>query len=72
MEISNAPLETQISKLTKAMLLLTKEKACAKKQCGICLKTDHPTGMCPLLQEDTTTVKAVKGYQQNYQNNFQQ
>nr|KAJ0219452.1 hypothetical protein LSAT_V11C300153160 [Lactuca sativa] len=28
--------------------------------------------MCPILQEDTVAVKAVGGYQQNFQNNYQQ
>nr|KAJ0212677.1 hypothetical protein LSAT_V11C400179240 [Lactuca sativa] len=49
-EISNTHLESQISKLTKAVLLLMKEKIAAKKPCCICLKTEHPTYMCPLLQ----------------------
>nr|KAJ0227398.1 hypothetical protein LSAT_V11C100046190 [Lactuca sativa] len=71
-EVSNVHLEAQISELTKAVLLLTKEKAVAKKPCGICLKTDHPADMCPILQEDVAPVKAVGGYQQNFQNNYQQ
>ncbi|XP_023742432.1 uncharacterized protein LOC111890555 [Lactuca sativa] len=71
-EVNNVHLEAQISELTKVVLLLTKEKAAAKKQCGICLKTDHHTDICTILQEDTITVKAVGGYQQNFQNNYQQ
>lgn len=61
-EISSHHLEAQISELTMTVLLLTKEKAAAKKQYGIYLKTYHPTNMCPLLQEDTVAVKAVGGY----------
>nr|KAJ0212762.1 hypothetical protein LSAT_V11C400211440 [Lactuca sativa] len=73
-EVNSHHLEAQIYELTKAFLLLTKEKSIvyAKKQCGIYLKTEHPTDMCPLLQEDTTIVKVVGGYQQNFQKNFQQ
>nr|KAJ0204327.1 hypothetical protein LSAT_V11C500294860 [Lactuca sativa] len=70
-ELNNVHLEAQISELTKVVLLLTKENAAAKKQCGICLKTDHPTDMCPILQEGTVAIKAPPpGFQQ--QRNFQQ
>ena len=65
-EVSNVHLEAQIFELTKVVMLLTKEKAAAKKQCGICLKTDHPIDMCPILQEDTVAVKAVGGYLKNF------
>nr|KAJ0212399.1 hypothetical protein LSAT_V11C400221670 [Lactuca sativa] len=70
-EVSNVHLEAQISKLTKVVLLLIKEKAAAKKQCGICLKTDHLTDMCPILQEDTVAVKAPPP-RFSQQRNFQQ
>nr|KAJ0189937.1 hypothetical protein LSAT_V11C800404360 [Lactuca sativa] len=70
-EVSTVHLEAQISELTKAILLLTKEKVATKKQCGVCLKTDHPIDVCPILQEDRVAFKAVGGYQQNFQNNYQ-
>ena len=71
-EVSNVHLEAQISKLTKAIMLLMKEKAVAKKPCGICLKMEHPIDICSLLQEDTAAAKAIGGNQNNYHNNFQQ
>ncbi|XP_023748966.1 uncharacterized protein LOC111897240 [Lactuca sativa] len=81
-EISNGHLEAQLSELTKVVLLLTKEKAAATKQCWICMNTDHPTNMCPILQEDTVApppgfqqrrIFQQSGFQQNFQNqqNFQ-
>lgn len=63
-EINNAHLKSQIYELTKAVLLLTKEKGFAKKRYGIFLKTEHPTDMYPLLQEDVAPVKSVERYQQ--------
>lgn len=33
-------------------------------KCGVCLNTEHPTYMCPLLQEDVRPIKFVGGYQQ--------
>ena len=65
-EISNAHLESQISKLTKVVLLLTKEKGIEPKfkPCGICCKTGQPTDRYPLLQEDIEFVQAMVGLQQ--------
>ena len=60
-ELNNVHLEAQISELTKVVLLLTKEKVATKKECGICLKTDHLIDTCPILQEDIVAVKAVGG-----------
>lgn len=46
-----------------------------KEKRSCCPKTEHPTDMCPLLQEDIVAVKVVSAYQQkNFnqpQNNFQ-
>nr|KAJ0205063.1 hypothetical protein LSAT_V11C500258570 [Lactuca sativa] len=67
-ELNNVHLEAQISELTKAVILLTQEKLVGKKPCGICLKNEHPTNMCPILQEDVARVKAPPNfYQKNYQ-----
>nr|KAJ0209218.1 hypothetical protein LSAT_V11C400187360 [Lactuca sativa] len=74
-EMSNTHLESQNSELTKAILLLTKEKCIEPKvkPCGICCKTEHPTDICPLLQEDNDYVQAMGGFQQRpfdqYRNN---
>lgn len=64
--------EPQISELKNAVLLLTKENVAAKKQCGIFLKIEHPTDICPLFLEDIAVVKSVGGYQQNFQSIFLQ
>lgn len=50
----------------KEVLLLTKEKGIMseRKQCGICLDTEHPTDMCLFLQEYVVVVKVFRGYQQ--------
>nr|KAJ0222796.1 hypothetical protein LSAT_V11C200078700 [Lactuca sativa] len=69
-EVNNAHMESQISKLTKVVLLLTKEKIVANKPCGICLKTKHPTYMCLLLQEDVAPVNAPN-FQISNQQKFQ-
>lgn len=66
-EINSHHQEAQNFELTKGVLLLTKEKATAKKLYGNSLKTDYSTNMFPLLQEDTIAVKVVIGYQQNFQ-----
>nr|KAJ0216164.1 hypothetical protein LSAT_V11C300149760 [Lactuca sativa] len=54
-EKSNAHLESQISEVTKVVLLLTKEKGIEAKvkPCGICCKT-----------EDNEYVQAMGGFQQ--------
>nr|KAJ0197718.1 hypothetical protein LSAT_V11C700371310 [Lactuca sativa] len=63
-EMSNAHLESQISKLTKVVLLLTKEKGIEPmvKPCGISCKTGHPIDMCPILQEYNESVQAMRGF----------
>lgn len=62
-EVSISHMDSQIYELTNIVLLLTKEKIVAKKQCSICLKTENAIDMCPLLKEVIATVKAVRGYQ---------
>lgn len=45
----------------------------ATKACIICLKNGHPTDICPLMQEETVALEAVRGYEQRnfYQQNIQ-
>ncbi|KAI3782083.1 hypothetical protein L2E82_12115 [Cichorium intybus] len=67
-EVNNPKLESQISELTKAVLMLTKEKATQPpvRPCGVCLQVGHPTDMCPLLQEETEEAKATGPFQRQY------
>nr|KAJ0218065.1 hypothetical protein LSAT_V11C300150560 [Lactuca sativa] len=71
-QINQGESSKSISELKKktVILLLRKEKIATKKPCGICLKTNHHTDICPLLEEDVAPVKNQQ--QQNFQNlNFQ-
>ncbi|KAI3674749.1 hypothetical protein L2E82_51975 [Cichorium intybus] len=60
-QVSTPHIETQISELTKAVILLTKERGAEPKAraCGICLQHGHPTDMCPSLQDENEHVNAM-------------
>ncbi|RDY07601.1 hypothetical protein CR513_08255, partial [Mucuna pruriens] len=60
---SNQKLENQLTKLTSLVRQLAvsqHQPAMAAKICGICTFVEHPTDMCPTLQEH---VGAVGGFQ---------
>ncbi|RDX97063.1 hypothetical protein CR513_20208, partial [Mucuna pruriens] len=75
---SNQRLENQLTKLTSLVRQLAVSQhhpAMAAKICGICTSVEHPTDLCPTLQEtesgQTESVGAVGGFQygkQPYQN----
>ncbi|RDX84369.1 hypothetical protein CR513_34587, partial [Mucuna pruriens] len=75
---SNQRLENQLTELTSLVRQLVvgqHQPAMAAKVCGICTSMEHPTDMCPTLQEtesdQTENVGAISGYQygkQPYQN----
>ncbi|RDX71225.1 hypothetical protein CR513_49462, partial [Mucuna pruriens] len=54
MAISNQRLENQLTKLTSLVRQLAigqHQPTIAAKVCGICTSVEHPTGLCPMLQE---------------------
>ncbi|RDX97155.1 hypothetical protein CR513_20105, partial [Mucuna pruriens] len=75
---SNQRLENQLTELTSLVRQLAVSQhhpAMAAKVCGICTSVEHPTDLCPTLQEtessQTESVGAVGGFQygkQSYQN----
>ncbi|RDY11031.1 hypothetical protein CR513_04352, partial [Mucuna pruriens] len=75
---SNQRLENQLTELTSLLRQLAighHQPAMAAKVCGICTSVEHPTDMCPTLQEtesdQTENVGAIGGFQygkQSYQN----
>ncbi|PIN01467.1 DNA-directed DNA polymerase [Handroanthus impetiginosus] len=52
-EVRTSSLEYQISNLTSLVQQLVPGKMHQVKTCGICANTNHPTDMCPTLQEDS-------------------
>ncbi|KAK1413027.1 hypothetical protein QVD17_34727 [Tagetes erecta] len=50
-EVSTPYIEAQLAELTKAVMMLTKDKGAEapSRACGIFLQTGHPTDMCPML-----------------------
>ncbi|RDY07909.1 hypothetical protein CR513_07917, partial [Mucuna pruriens] len=75
---SNQRLENQLTELTSLVRQLAigqHQPAMAAKLCGICTSVEHPTDMCPTLQETESdqpeNVGAIGGFQygkQPYQN----
>ncbi|RDX64370.1 hypothetical protein CR513_57080, partial [Mucuna pruriens] len=75
---ANQRLENQLSELTSLVRQLAvgqHQPAMAAKVCGICTSVEHPTDMCPTLQETESdqpeNVGAIGGFQygkQPYQN----
>ncbi|RDY02854.1 Retrovirus-related Pol polyprotein, partial [Mucuna pruriens] len=75
---SNQRLENQLTELTSLVRQLAvgqHQPAMAAKVCGICTSVEHPTDMCPTLQETESdqpeNVGAIGGFQygkQSYQN----
>nr|KAJ0219501.1 hypothetical protein LSAT_V11C300130020 [Lactuca sativa] len=47
--------DTQNFECTKVVLLLKKKEL--QKKCGIYLKTDHPTDMCPLFNDNSIKIR---------------
>ncbi|RDX89801.1 hypothetical protein CR513_28423, partial [Mucuna pruriens] len=67
---SNLTLENQLTELTSLVRQLAigqHQPAMAAKVCGICTFVEHPTNMCPMLQEteldQPENVGAIGGYQ---------
>ncbi|RDY05397.1 hypothetical protein CR513_10764, partial [Mucuna pruriens] len=67
---SNQRLENQLTELTSLVRQLVVNQhypATAAKVCGICTSMEHPTDLCPTLQEtesvQTESVGAVGGFQ---------
>ena len=58
---SNPNIESQISELTKAVMMLTKEKAVVSplKSCGLCNDPGHFNDQCPLIQDQNEDVSAM-------------
>ncbi|KAL7582395.1 hypothetical protein Lser_V15G42343 [Lactuca serriola] len=72
-EISTPKIESQLSELTKVVMMLAKDKGVQPptvRPCGICTQVGHPTDMCPMLQEDVEPVQAM-GFSSQQQGNFQ-
>ncbi|RDX98273.1 hypothetical protein CR513_18817, partial [Mucuna pruriens] len=51
---NNLRLENQLTKLTSLVrqLAVEQHQQVAQHVCGICTSVEHPTDMCPTLQED--------------------
>ena len=63
--VGTSSMETQISELTKAVLLLTKgkhERESPLKNCGLCHKPGHFNDQCPLIRGELEDVNAVGGW----------
>ncbi|XP_052623683.1 uncharacterized protein LOC128129004 [Lactuca sativa] len=72
-EISTPKIESQLSELTKVVMMLAKDKGVQPptvRPCGICTQVGHSTDMCPMLQEDVEPVQAM-GFSSQLQGNFQ-
>lgn len=72
-EISTPKIESQLSELTKVVMMLAKDKGVQPPEvrpCGICTQVAHPTDMCPMLQEYIELVQAM-GFSNQQQGNFQ-
>ncbi|KAL7597396.1 hypothetical protein Lser_V15G31293 [Lactuca serriola] len=72
-EISTPKIESQLSELTKVVMMLEKDKGVQPptvRPCGICTQVGHPTDMCPMLQEDVEPIQAM-GFSSQQQGNFQ-
>ncbi|RDX69696.1 hypothetical protein CR513_51149, partial [Mucuna pruriens] len=68
--VDNLRLENQLTKLTSLVRQLVvgqHQPSIAARVCGICTSMEHPTNMCPTLQETESdhleTVGAIGGYQ---------
>ncbi|XP_043805290.1 uncharacterized protein LOC122721280 [Manihot esculenta] len=59
-EVSIASLDSKISQLTAAIQQLGAGNN--TRTCGICKQADHPTDMCPILQEGEQQVNAIGGF----------
>ncbi|RDX99514.1 hypothetical protein CR513_17425, partial [Mucuna pruriens] len=66
---------TELTSLVRQLVVGQHQPALAAKVCGICTSVEHPTDMCPTLQEtesdQTENVGAIGGFQygkQSYQN----
>ncbi|RDX99132.1 hypothetical protein CR513_17856, partial [Mucuna pruriens] len=66
---------TELTSLVRQLAIGQHQPAMAAKVCGICTSVEHPTDMCPTLQEiesdQTENVGAIGGFQygkQPYQN----
>ena len=73
-EVSTSHLETQISELTKVVMLIAKDKGVATtiRPCGVCTQVGHPTDMCPQLQENIEEVQEVGNFQGQNHRQFNQ
>ncbi|RDY13839.1 hypothetical protein CR513_01190, partial [Mucuna pruriens] len=63
---SNQRLENQLTELTSLVRQLAVSQhypATVAKVCGICTSAEHPTDLCPTLQETESVVGAVGGFQ---------
>ncbi|KAI3721759.1 hypothetical protein L2E82_32777 [Cichorium intybus] len=71
-QVSTPLIETQLNELTKAVILLTKERGIEPKAraCGICLQHGHPTDMCPSLQDENEHVNAMGDHMGQNSRNF--
>ncbi|RDY05461.1 hypothetical protein CR513_10697, partial [Mucuna pruriens] len=76
--VDNLRLENQLTELTSLVRQLAvgqHQSSLATRVCGICTSMEHPTDMCPTLQETKSdhleSIGAIGGYQyekQSYQN----
>ncbi|XP_050920351.1 uncharacterized protein LOC127137985 [Lathyrus oleraceus] len=64
---SNKALETIIEELTSLVKQMTVSKPQTTKLCGICPSTEHPTNICPILQDDSVT-QLPQAYAANFFN----
>ncbi|XP_023741607.2 uncharacterized protein LOC111889693 [Lactuca sativa] len=75
-EISTPKIKSQLSELTKVVMMLAKGKGVQPptvRPCGICTQVGHPTDMCPQLQEeDYEEAKAMGGFLGSSQRGYEQ
>ena len=61
-EVSVNSIEQRLDNLTSLMQKFMMGNQQQVKSCGICSRHDHPTDMCPTLQ-DEEHLNAIQGYQ---------
>ncbi|XP_040947300.1 uncharacterized protein [Gossypium hirsutum] len=61
--VNVSSLEDKLDKLTNIVQSMLTEKKNRTQLCGICTTSEHPTGLCPILNENSTAhVDAVGGF----------
>ncbi|KAF7841114.1 auxin-induced protein 6B [Senna tora] len=70
-EVTSYSLESKINQLADLVQCMVMGQVPLAKVCEICVMRDHPTNMCPTLQEDTQPqINAIGGFQVQQQRGY--